>query len=97
MEKKEENKKVWIIKAFPANEIYPDELIELGGIDPCEIRLYQYKGNLIDAAWAIANSMGYYANAFEDTEEKVKDIEKDLKAHMYDADFEDYLTSKGFV
>lgn len=98
MEKKEENKKVWIIKVFPAYEIYPNELIELGEVDPYEIRLYHYGDTLGKAMWAVANSIGCYANAFEKTEQEIKEIEKDIKAHMHDNDFEDYLTiNYGFV
>lgn len=82
-------KKVYIIKVFPASEVYPSE--ELGNVEPYIIKTFRYNGSLGDALWAVANSMGCYANAFEMEQSEFESLVNTLKDKMNDSGFEDYL------
>ena len=82
-------KKVWVIKIFPGYEIYPDDTLQ--EMPPYKVNLYEYKGTIGEANWAIANSMGCYANCYECTKEEIDAKVAYLNKHMYDGNFESYL------
>lgn len=87
-------KKIYIIKVFPASEMYPNE--ELENVEPYIIKTFVYNGSLGNALWAVSNSMGCYANAFEMEESKFKSLVNTLNDKMNDSDFGAYL-QKNFI
>lgn len=61
---------------------------------PYVINTYIYNGTLGEAMWAVANTVGCYANAFELAPEEFNERLVYLQEHMRDEDFETYLQNE---